>query len=168
MTLAIFFWILAVVSVGAALAVVFLRDIFRAALCLVLCFIAAAGLYITLNADFLAAAQILVYVGAVAVLIIFALMLTREYQRGSPGSRMRVPAFFIAGLLMVIMVLSILGTRWTQLSSVAGNVQIAAGEPTTAAIARMIFDGNFLLPFEIAGVLLLAAIIGALVMARSK
>ncbi len=67
MGLEIAFWVLAVVSVGAALAVVLIRDIFRAALSLVLCFLAVAGIYITLSADFLAAAQVLVYVGAISI-----------------------------------------------------------------------------------------------------
>jgi len=163
------FWILAVVSVGAAVAVVSLRDIFRAALCLILCFFAVAGLYITLNADFLAAVQVLIYVGAVAVLIIFAIMFTRQYQRGSPGSRMRVAAFFVAGCLMLIMVISFVGTTtWPELTTVSNDVQISAGEATTAGIARVLFEGDFLLPFEIAGALLLATIIGALVMARTR
>ncbi|GAI71044.1 unnamed protein product, partial [marine sediment metagenome] len=63
------FWALAVVGVAAALAVVLLRDVFRAALSLVLCFLAVAGIYVTLSADFLAAVQVLVYVGAISVLI---------------------------------------------------------------------------------------------------
>ena len=78
------FWIMAIVVVAAALGVIFLRNVFRAALSLVLCFITVAGLYITLSADFLAAIQILVYVGAISVLIILAIMMTREVQQGSP------------------------------------------------------------------------------------
>ena len=77
MGLEIAFWVLAIVGIGAALAVVLLRDIFRAALCLVLCFLTVAGIYITLSADFLAAVQVLIYVGAISVLIILAIMLTR-------------------------------------------------------------------------------------------
>ena len=70
------FWILAVVAVMAALAVVLLGNVFRAALSLVLCFLVVAGIYITLSADFLAAVQVLIYVGAIAVLIILAIVLT--------------------------------------------------------------------------------------------
>ena len=64
------FWILAVVGVAAALMVVLQRDVFRAALSLVLCFLIVAGIYVTLSADFLAAAQVLIYVGAISILII--------------------------------------------------------------------------------------------------
>ncbi|GAI40794.1 unnamed protein product, partial [marine sediment metagenome] len=77
MGLEIAFWLLAVVGILAALAVVLLRNVFRAALCLVVCFLAVAGIYITLSADFLAVAHVLIYVGAISVLIILAIMLTR-------------------------------------------------------------------------------------------
>ncbi|PIU55205.1 MAG: NADH-quinone oxidoreductase subunit L, partial [Chloroflexi bacterium CG07_land_8_20_14_0_80_51_10] len=72
------FWIMAALAVGAAISVIASRDLFRAALLLVLCFFAVAGIYATLSADFLAIAQVLIYVGAVAVLVIFAVMLTRQ------------------------------------------------------------------------------------------
>ena len=71
------FWILAVVSVAAALMVVTLRNVFRAALALILCLVVVAGIYVTLSADFLAAVQILVYVGGISILVILAIMLTR-------------------------------------------------------------------------------------------
>ena len=83
------FWVLAVVCVAAALAVVLLQNVFRAALTLVLCFLAVAGLYVTLSADFLAAVQILIYVGGISILVILAVMLTREVQNGSPSNKLR-------------------------------------------------------------------------------
>ena len=89
MGLTIAFWILAVVAVLAGIMVVTLKNVFRAALALILCFLTVAGLYITLSADFLAAIQILVYVGAISVLIILAILMTRDVQRGSPSNRMK-------------------------------------------------------------------------------
>ena len=156
------FWVLASVAVLAALAVVLLRDVFRAALSLILCFLMVAGLYLTLSADFLAAAQILIYVGAISVLIILAIMLTREVQRGSPSNRFRLPAFFVAVLFFAGIGYAMLRTPW-QISSVPPL------EPTTPAIAGLLFGpGGFILPVEIAPVLLLAAIIGAIVLVREK
>jgi NADH-quinone oxidoreductase subunit J len=156
------FWILAAVGVMAALAVVLLRDVFRAALSLVLCFLAVAGLYITLSADFLAAVQILIYVGAISVLIILAVMLTREVQRGSPSGRLRIPAFIVALLFFGGVAYALLNTTW-QVSTVPPL------EPTTPAIAGLLFgEGGFILPVEIAPILLLAAIIGAIVLVREK
>ncbi|MCK4362698.1 MAG: NADH-quinone oxidoreductase subunit J, partial [Dehalococcoidia bacterium] len=112
MGLDIAFWVLAVVSVGAALAVVLLHDIFRAALFLVLCFFTVAGIYITLSADFLAGAQVLIYVGAIGVLILFAIMLTRESRRGSPSGRLRLPALLVGLLFLVTMVFVVVSTDW--------------------------------------------------------
>ncbi len=163
MGLDIAFWVLAVVSVGAALAVVLMRDIFRAALFLVLCFFTVAGIYITLSADFLAGAQVLIYVGAIGVLIIFAIMLTRESRRGSPSGRLRLPALLIGLLFLVTMVFVVVSTDWHVIAELPT-------EPTTTAIAQALFSGEdgFVLAFEIAAALLLAAIIGAIVLVREK
>jgi NADH-quinone oxidoreductase subunit J len=162
MGLDVAFWILAVVGVLAALAVVLLGDVFRAALSLILCFLAVAGIYITLSADFLAAVQVLIYVGAISVLIILAIMLTREVQRGSPSSRLRIPAFFVAVLFFGGVAFALLNTPWPV--SVAPPL-----EPTTPALAGLLFgEGGFILPVEIAAVLLLAAILGAIVLVREK
>ena len=156
------FWAMAVVSVAAALTVVLLRDVFRAALSLVLCFLAVAGIYITLSADFLAAVQVLVYVGGISVLIILAIMLTREVQQGSPSNKLRVPAFFVAVIFLGIVGFTLINTPW----------QVSAApplEPTTSALAiKLLGEGGFILPVEIAATLLLAAILGAIVLVREK
>ena len=162
MGLEIAFWILAVVGILAALGVVLLRDVFRAALLLVLSLLTIAGIYVTLSADFLAAIQILIYVGAISVLIILAIMLTREVQRGSPANKLQFPAFFVAILFLGIVVFAIFNTSW----QIAG---IPPQEPTTLALAGKLFgkDG-FILAVEITAVLLLATILGAIVLVREK
>jgi NADH:ubiquinone oxidoreductase subunit 6 (subunit J) len=162
MGISIAFWILAAIGVTAALAVVLLRDVFRAALSLVLCFLTVAGIYITLSADFLAAVQILIYVGAISVLIILAIMLTREVQRGSPSNKLQVPAFLVAILFLGGVVFALLNTPWAVSSS-------PPLEPTTPAIAGLLFgEGGFILPVEVAPLLILAAILGAIVLVREK
>jgi NADH-quinone oxidoreductase subunit J len=162
MGLTISFWIMAVVMVSAALGVVFMRNIFRAALALILCFIMVAGIYITLSADFLAAAQVLVYVGAISVLIILAVMMTREVPRGSPANRMEIPAFAVAAALLGILIYTVSGTPWR----IAAQAPLA---PTTAPLADRLFGQNgFILPVEIGAVLLLAAILGAITITREK
>jgi len=110
MGLAIAFWVFAVVAVLGALGVVVLRNVFRAALSLVLCLLAVAGLYVTLSADFLAAAQILIYVGAISVLIILAIMMTRDVQQGSPSNRLQVPAFLVVVMFLAIVVFAVTNT----------------------------------------------------------
>ena len=162
MGLDIAFWVLAVVGIVAALTVVLLRNVFRAALSLVLCFLTVAGLYATLSADFLAAVQVLIYVGGISVLIILAIMLTREVQQGSPSNKLRIPAFLVAATFLGVMIYTMVATPW----------QISATpplEPTTSALAgKLLGEGGFILPVEIAACLLLAAILGAIVLVREK
>lgn len=162
MGLDIAFWIMAVIVVIAALGVVFVRNIFRAALSLILCFITVAGLYVTLSADFLAVVQILVYVGAISVLIILAIMMTRDVQKGSPSNKMKLPAFIVAAVVLGIMIYTVTSTTW-QVSSESPLT------PTTAPLAMKLFsESGFILPVEIAAIMILAAIIGAIVIAREK
>jgi NADH-quinone oxidoreductase subunit J len=128
----------------------------------VLCFLAVAGIYLTLSADFLAVVQILVYVGAISVLIILAIMLTRDVHKGSPANRFRIPAFFVAALFLGGIIYAMVNTSW-QISSASPLA------PTTPAIAGLLFgEGGFILPVEIAPILLVAAIIGAIVLVREK
>lgn len=172
------FWIIAVILVGSALAVVLLQNVFRAALLLILCFFAVAALYITLHADFLAAVQVLVYAGAIGILIIFAVMLTRDVHHGNPFNRMSVPALLLALLLLATIVGVVVGTDWPTVSEVPEVVEMPLHDPdtgeavrgSTSFLARALFDsdGGFVLPFEIASVLLLAALVGAIVLVRLK
>ena len=158
----IVFWILAVVTVGAALAVVILRDVFRAALSLVLLFLTIAVIYITLYADFLAVVQILIYVGAISILIIVAIMLTREVWHGSPTGKLRIPALVVSLLLLGTLVFTVISTKW----ETSGEPPL---QPTTAAIGASLFgESGFILPVEITAVLLLAAVLGAIVLIREK
>ena len=162
MGLAIAFWILAVVGILAALGVVLLRNVFRAALSLIFCFLTVAGIYVTLSADFLAAVQILIYVGAISVLIILAIMMTREVQQGNLSNKLQIPAFIVAVLFLEVLVLTLINTPW----QIASTPPL---EPTTAALALKLFgEGGFILPVEIAALLLLSAILGAIVLAREK
>jgi len=156
------FWILAVVGVGAALTVILLRNVFRAALALILCLLTVAGIYITLSADFLAAVQVLIYVGGISILIILAIMLTREVQRGSPANKLRIPAFIVEAVFLGVMIFTLVNTPW-QISTAPPLA------PTTSALAgKLLGEGGFILAVEIAAALLLAAILGAIVLVREK
>ena len=162
MGLDIAFWILAVVGIAAALTVVLLRDVFRAALSLVLCFLAVAGIFIILSADFLGMVQVLVYVGGISVLIILAILLTRDVQQGSPSNKLRIPALIVAIIFLSVMAFTLINTPW-QISTAPPL------EPTTPALANSLLgEGGFILAVEIAATLLLAAILGAIVLVREK
>ncbi len=162
MGLDIAFWVLAIVGVVTALAVVLLRNVFRAALTLILCFVSVAGIYVTLSADFLAAVQIMIYVGGISILIILAIMLTRDVQHGSADNRLRIPALLVAVAFVAVLVVSLTNTPWLISSS-------PPVEPTTAPLAsKLLSEGGFILPLEIAATLLLASILGAIVLVREK
>lgn len=156
------FWILAAVIIAAALGVIMIKNVFRAALALIVCLTAVAGIFVLLSADFLAGAQILIYVGAISVIIILAIMLTRQVSIGNPSNRLRVPALIVASLLFGLMAISMLNTRW----------QVVADAPqpaTTAVLAERLFGQNgFILPLEISAVLILTVVLGAIVIARGK
>jgi len=156
------FWILAIVCVAAALAVVTLKNIFHAALALVLCFLTIAGVYILLNAEFIAVVQILIYVGAISVIIILAIMMTRDLQQANISNKLKIPAFIISLGFFIIMLYTFLNTEW----NISGTIP---AENTTSLLAGKLFSPNgYVLQVEIAALLLLAAIIGAIVLMRDK
>jgi NADH-quinone oxidoreductase subunit J len=161
------FWILALVCVAAALAVVSLRDVFRAAIALVVCFLTIAGIYILLSAEFLAVVQILIYVGAISIIIILAIMMTHEYRRGSPSNKLRLPAFFVTLVFLGLVLFAILNTKWSLTPSVLDNPNIKVMTSQDLA-GRLFGTGGYALPIEIGGLLLLAAIIGAVLIMRDK
>ena len=157
------FGLLAVMVIATALGVVLLPNIVHSAFLLAGVFLSISGIYILLNADFVAAAQILVYVGAVNVLILFAIMLVNKQEDFSqvPRRWIRQVATAVVGLgLLALLTTMILITPWP-LSSVSPAVV----ENTLVTIAEHFFS-DFLLPFELASVLLLMAMVGAIIIAR--
>jgi NADH-quinone oxidoreductase subunit J len=145
----------------AGLLVVTLRDIIRCGLAMIVCFMALAGIYVIVGAPLVAAAQVLVYVGAISVLILFAIMLT---ETKSAPSRLvfqtqAVPAAFAAVILAAVTILAIVATDWNE---VADRVHTATVELATVLFA------SWVLPFEIVGVLLLAAVIGGVFLAKRE
>ena len=162
MGIEIAFWILAAIVTATALAVVLLPNIFRSVLALALCFFAVAGIFIILSADFLAMVQVLIYVGAVAILMILAIMLTKEVQRGSLSNHLRLPVFLTASIFLGLTIFAVLNTPWPVSAE-------APQQPTTSTLANLLFgqDGFFLL-VEVGALLLLATIIGAITLVRDK
>ena len=156
------FLILSAIIVSGSLAVVLLENIVYSAFLLGGVFMAVAGLYLLLNASFVAAAQILVYVGAVNVLILFAIMLVNKKEKLEPieglKTRKLISGGICGGLLILLLRVSIT-TKW----SLPGPKSI--GEEATERIGEHLFT-DYLLPFELASILLLMAMIGAIVLAR--
>jgi NAD(P)H-quinone oxidoreductase subunit 6 len=158
------FGVLSAMMLGSALGVVLLENIVYSAFLLGGVFISMSGMYILLNAGFVAAAQVLVYVGAVNVLILFGIMLVNKRQAFLPVQRAWVSkaatAMVCAGLF-ALLTASIVNTPW------AVSTLIPAGESAIVEIGKHFFS-DYLLPFELASVLLLIALIGAIVLARRE
>jgi NADH-quinone oxidoreductase subunit J len=155
------FWVLAVVTVGSAAVVVLSRTLIYSAFALLFTFLGVAGFYVLLGADFLAAAQLLVYIGGILVLLLFGVMLTHKIYDLDfrSGSYQFLPGLIVAGGLFVILTAVALWTEW-------GQTPLAPA-PTTSSIGRL-FMGEYLLPFEAASVLLLVALVGAAMIVRRR
>ena len=159
-TQAAIFYILAALIVGSGVMVVTLKNVFHSLLFLVLCLFSVAGIYVLLHAEFVAAVQVLIYVGAVTILLIFAIMMTAKIY--SPSTRQSneqvVPGLIIVGTILIV-------TLWV-LSSTAWNISkdVAVGQ-STKVIGRLLLT-TYVLPFEVVSVVLIAALIGAIVIAR--
>jgi NADH-quinone oxidoreductase subunit J len=196
-----FFAVLAAVTLGAAIAVVTARSVFVSALWLVLSFLGVAGLYVLLDAGFLAVIQVLLYVGAISVLILFAVMLTRNMMTEQRAVNAQWAVAVVLGLLLFGALAATAYRGHWQLNQAAvvppgGGVVVSADgidDPalvpgvvaaptprapetpqapaavlatgTTAALGRS-FVTDYLLAFEVAGAIVLVAMIGAIVIAR--
>jgi NADH:ubiquinone oxidoreductase subunit 6 (subunit J) len=152
---------LATLMLAAGIAVVTMRDIIRCGLAMIVCFLALAGLYVSLGAPLVAAAQVIVYIGAISVLILFAIMLTQEKVGSSRlvFQTQAVPAAIAAIVVAVLVSVAAAGTDW---GAVARHLAIATDE-----LADRLFS-QYILAFEAVSVLLLAAVIGGVFLAKRE
>jgi NADH-quinone oxidoreductase subunit J len=175
----VIFIILSVITLGTALLVVTVRNLFHAALALMATFFGVAGLYVMLDAGFLAAAQLLVYIGAISILLIFAIMMTRRLMNAdeSPFNSQTGMALVTAviGFLVVVWVVSKFDQVLPQVvqkqvgMKPMGPEVIPSIQNSVIAMGQAFVDPNgFVLPFEIASVMLLAGLIGAIIVAWPK
>lgn len=168
------FYILSTIMVVSGLNVVTARNLVHAGFSLVLCFVMVAGIYALLNADFLAAAQVLINGGAVTIMMIFAIMLTNSNSdtANEPYSfEYKFVAFVLSGLgLFLVLILRTMGVSFNLTQSpfifnspAVWSIQEPISINTTEKLGQMFF-GQYLVPFEIASVVLLMALIGAIVL----
>ena len=155
------FYLISGLTLLSAVAAMTMRNLVHAALLLALSFVSVAGIYVLLHADFLAAVQVLIYGGAIPVLIVFGIMLTR-----TPGSRESNPVnrktalwgSGIAALVFAVIMVSLNKAKFPVLGTMTK-------EPSVEGLARLML-GDYVISFEVAAVLLLAALLGAIVLAR--
>lgn len=156
------FYLIAAITVVSATVVAFSRNIVYSAFSLLGTFAGVAGMYVFLGADFVAAVQVLIYVGGILVLILFAVMLTHriadvEITNRAVGS---IPALVVVGILVLLLVETIRETPWAKAKEIFYV-------PTTSLIGDL-FLADYLLPFELASLVLLAALIGAVFLSRKE
>ena len=152
------FWVLAALTLGSAAMIILVRNLLHALLFLILTFIGMAGLFITLSADFVAVVQVLIYAGAIAVLLLFAIMLSPRSDRDNAGNLLQLPALVLSGLFAAGITFVVIETNWREAAR-------GSFDTTANAIGQALLR-PFVLPFEIASVLLVAAMIGAIVLVR--
>jgi NADH-quinone oxidoreductase subunit J len=157
----ILFMAFAGILIGSGILVVTMKDIIRCGLAMIVCFGALAGLYVVVGAPLVAGAEVLVYIGAISVLILFAIMLTQN--KVAPArlvfQTQAVPAAVAAAVLAVVIALTVTATEWGALDERARNA--------TQKVATALFS-NYVLPFEIVSVLLLAAVVGGVFLAKRE
>jgi NADH-quinone oxidoreductase subunit J len=169
----IIFFILAAITLTSAIVVVTIRNLFHAAMALMVSFLGVAGIYVLLDAGFLAMAQLLVYIGAISILIIFAIMMTRRLMQTSENPRNSQAIAALAGVLISFAILAVVLTRFIPLApdpeslhGAAIQVDPALIESSVVRMGRSFVSADaYVLPFEIASVLLLAALVGSIIIA---
>ncbi|MCH6559989.1 NADH-quinone oxidoreductase subunit J [candidate division KSB1 bacterium] len=161
----ILFFLFAAVAIASGIMMIVHRNPIYCALFLILTLFAVAGLYVLLNAPFIAAVHIIVYAGAIMVLFLFVIMLLdikSESARQRPGGLLRVLSIVVSGVLFAELVL-FLRSGTTNPPLVEGDLKIGS----TKEIGNLLFT-EYLFPFEITSVLLLSAIIGSVILAKLK
>lgn len=158
--LSLAFYLLAATVLGSAFLVVLLRNIVHSVLWLAVCFVSLAGLYLTLDADFLAAIQVLIYAGAVCIMVVFGIMLIQRAdmkQTNLFNKQTRAAAGVVALVLAVTGYLSAV-TQW-------GSAKTPVPKETVGSLAELMLT-KYVIPFEVAAILLLVALVGAIIIAK--
>lgn len=153
------FWALAVLTLGAAGGVMVSRNLLHAVLYLIVAFIGVAGFFVLLSAEFIALAQVVIYVGAIAVLLLFAIVLTPRTLRDNSETAMVGPAILLGTALAAVFLFVIHDAAWG-----AGAADPGIG---AADLGRALLS-TWVLPFEIASVLLTMALVAAIMLVRPQ
>jgi NADH-quinone oxidoreductase subunit J len=156
-------WLLSAVMIGSALLVVTMRDIIRCGLAMIVSFLALAGIYVLLGAPLIGATQVIVYIGAISVLILFAIMLTqtKDAPRVLVFQTQSAAAAVASIVIAIVIAAAVSATEWGE---VGERVRLATNE-----LSRILFtEGRNILPFEVIGVLLLAAVVGGVFLAKRE
>ena len=162
---AVLFFIAAIGALGGAIAVVTLRNPFYAVLALVTHLVMLAALFLLLHAEFVAAAQVIVYAGAVMVLYVFVVAYVGEVEELAGGSALRILGPLMALALATVLCIAMLGSGLAGIKTKGAHYVLGFGTPRH--IGTLLLT-KYLFPFELASILLLAAAVGAVMLARRR
>ncbi len=159
----IIFYVFAVITLGAAAIVVFSRNIVRSAFALLFAFFGVAGIYVFLLADFIAVTQLLIYVGGITVLVLFGVMLTNRQISVDirTGTMQTLPAVILTSALAGTLIGIFWSTDWRV------TAQPLTPDATAPKLGELLL-GPYVLPFEVASVVLMVALVGAAMVARRE
>jgi len=164
------FWVFAILSVGAALGAVFTRSIIHAALFLIVVFMSIAGFFVLNNADFLAIAQIIIYAVGLTIIMLFAIMFTGDkvMEKQKVNRMGRLAYGIIAAYVFALLIRAVLSSTVNIMPNVTSEVALQfSTQGSTTMLGELLFN-KYGLPFELASLLLLAAMIGAIVIAKKQ
>lgn len=152
------FWVLSAVTLVAGGGVMVSRNLLHAVLFLILTFVGIAGFFVLLSAEFIAMAQVIIYVGAIAVLVLFAVLLTPRAGRDNGETKFAAPALLLSVCIAAVFLFVIHDTAWQ-----TGDIAPAL---SAADLGEALLE-TWVLPFELASVLLTAALVGSIMLTRS-
>jgi NADH-quinone oxidoreductase subunit J len=156
------FWLMTLCAIGGGVGVVASRNLFHSALYLILSLFGVAGYYVLLSAGFLAVVQLVVYIGAISILILFAIMFSRRLMdiSQSQANQQWWISLPVSLLLFVVLLFVVNTVDWP----------VTGTEPTSDSVLQLglAFLGSYLIPFQVIGILLSAALVGAVILAREK
>jgi len=171
----VFFIIVATITLAFSIAVVTLRNLFHAALALMGAFLGVAIIYVTLGAGFLAMAQLLVYIGAISILIIFAIMMTRRMMNADEiAFNSQAGLSLFTAIVFFILTAYVFMTYWPTTPSDSMMATMTPVDPailgnSVVALGQSFVDPHaYVLPFEVASVMLLAALVGSIFIAKPR
>jgi NADH-quinone oxidoreductase subunit J len=165
------FILISAFTIISAIVVVIDRNLFRAAIAMMASFLGVAGLYVMLEAGFLAVAQLLVYIGAISILVIFAIMMTRRLMQTNESPFNSQPIWGLIAAILSFVLLAVVVTRTWSGTDFPGPAPVSPQvieESVTSLGTLFVSPDQLVIPFEVASVLLLAALIGAIVIARPE
>ena len=188
------FWVTSIITIAAAVMVVTVKDVFKAAVFLAGSFIGVAAIFFLLNAEFVGVVQILVYVGAVSILVAFSIMMISDVSQGSQPSKARYASVTVSALVLALVAVVAYNTDWTlnadlqnrnAIAGLAGSyvevetesgerlvAEASSGQPgvlddSTGTIGGLLVR-EFVLPFETVGLVIVASLIGGLALMRPR